>query len=149
MMLSLKSQTHPEHLVESLQSKSSLDILVAGCDSVSSPSERLWILSPLVRETIGSLAGLVRAQEPLIILPDFTQEDIERALEIVRGDVRDNIILNSATKDILETLGILLTNLKVAKTVMMLIMMMTVMMVVMIFDDDDDGNDDKSYAQST
>ena len=105
-MINLESRFHPEHIVEALQSKTSLDILVAGRDNVRSRSERLWILSPLVRSTIGSLAGLVRTQDPLIILPDFSHEDIERALKIVQGNVKDNLIFNSVTKDILETLGI-------------------------------------------
>ena len=69
-------------------------------------SERLWILSPLVRETIGSLAGLVRALDPLIILPDFAQEDIDMALKILQGHGKDNLIINSVTKNIWETLGI-------------------------------------------
>ena len=117
-MLSLQSQHHSDRIAEALQSKTSLNILVAGCTLTNGStvsrqirpmraqlSERLWILSPLVRETLGSLAGLVRALDPLIILPDFTQEDIEMALKMLQGHGKDNLIINSVTKNILETLG--------------------------------------------
>ena len=107
-MLSLESKFHSESVLEALQNKTLLDILVVGRDNVSRHSDGLWILSPLVRSTLGSLAGLVsaHAQEPLLILPDFTHEDIDTALRIVEGNVKENLIFNSVTKDILETLGI-------------------------------------------
>ena len=107
-MLSLESKFHSESVLEALQNKTLLDILVVGRDNVSRHSDGLWILSPLVRSTLGSLAGLVsaHAQEPLLILPDFTHEDIDTALRIVEGNVKENMIFNSVTKDILETLGI-------------------------------------------
>ena len=141
-MLSLESQFHSKVIAEALQTKPELNLPVAGRNRLSSRSERLWILSPLVRSAIGSLAGLLTTRDPLIILPDFSHEDIDTALKIVEGNgVEDNLILNSVTKDILETLGIYL---KVSAPITMKTPYVRLKKVKVdnIIDSSDDGDDD-------
>ena len=108
----LQSDHHSDQVLAALQNKKGCDILLIGNDSVSSQSDSLWILSPLVRSIIDSLGNI---RDNLIILPDFSHEEIETALDIIDG-ARDResslLFFSSTTKHLLESLGIDLKNTK-------------------------------------
>ena len=106
-MMRLQSDHHSDQVLAVLQNQNGCDILLIGNDNVSSHSDSLWILSPLVRSIIGSLGNI---RDNLIILPDFSYEDIKRSLEIIEGNKREDFMFNCSTKHLLETLGVGLMN---------------------------------------
>ena len=103
----LQSENHSDQVLAAVQSENGCDILLIGNDNVSSHSDNLWILSPLVRSIIDSLGNI---RDNLIILPDFSYEDIKTGLEITEGNKGEVLRFNSSTKQLLETLGIDLRN---------------------------------------
>ena len=107
-MTSLQSSDHSELVLEALQSRSPHDLLVLGADTTSTThSESLWIFSPLVRSLLASLQNL---QNNLLILPDFSSEDIKTGLALLEGRRGQDLVFNSRTRDLLETLGVDLTS---------------------------------------
>ena len=102
-MMRVQSDHHSDHVLAALQNKKGCDILLIGNDNVSSHSDSLWILSPLVRSIIDSLGNI---RDNLIILPDFSYEDIKTGLEITEGNKGQVLVFNSSTKHLLETLGV-------------------------------------------
>ena len=103
----LESDHHSDQVLAALQNKNGCDILLIGNDNVSSHSDSLWILSPLVRSIIDSLGNI---RDNLIILPDFSYEEIKTGLEITEGNRGEVLTFNSSTKHLLETLGMDLRN---------------------------------------
>ena len=104
-MTSLQSSDHSELVLEALQSRSPHDLLVLGADTTRrTHSESLWIFSPLVRSLLGSLQTLQAS--PLLILPDFSSEDIKTGLAVLEGRQGEDLVFNYKTRDLLETLGV-------------------------------------------
>ena len=108
-MIHLQSEKHSDQVLSALQNKNGdgCDILLIGKDNVSSKCDSLWLLSPLVRSIIDSLGNI---RDNLIILPDFSYEEIKTGLEITEGNRREILMFNSSTKHLLETLGMDLRN---------------------------------------
>ena len=67
----------------------------------------LWIFSPLVRSVLGSLPSL---QDNLLILPDFSSEEIKTALALLQGREGEDLVFDFKTRALLETIGVDLTN---------------------------------------
>lgn len=106
-MTSLQSSDHSDLVLEALQSRSPHDLLILGADtSRRTHSDSLWIFSPLVRSLLGSLQNL---QNNLLILPDFSSEDIKTGLAVLEGRQGQDLVFNCRTRDLLETLGVDLT----------------------------------------
>ena len=106
-MMHFQSDNHSDQVLAAVQSENGCDILLIGNDNVSSHSDSLWILSPLVRSIIDSLGNI---RDNLIILPDFSSEDIKTGLEITEGNKGEVLRFNSTTKHLLDTLGLDLSN---------------------------------------
>ena len=102
-MVRLKSENHSLQVLDVLQKKNRnvCEILLIGNDNSRSQSDSLWILSPLIRSIIDSLGDI---RDNLIILPDFSSEDIKTGLEITEGNKGEVLTFNSTTKHLLETL---------------------------------------------
>ena len=100
-MYYLKSENHSDQVLAALQNKNGCDILLIGKDNVSSHSDSLWILSPLVRSIIDSLKNF---EQNMFIIPDFSSEDIKTVLHLIdiASDGKE-VSCNSTTKDLLET----------------------------------------------
>ena len=95
--------------MEALQSRSPADLVILGADtSRRTHSDSLWIFSPLVRSLLGSLQTLQTS--PLLILPDFSSEDIKTGLAVLEGRQGEDLVFNYKTRDLLETLGVDLTS---------------------------------------
>ena len=109
MNLHLQSQNHSVQVLEALQKKTmdGCEIFLSGNDNSRYKSDSLWILSPFIRSIIDSLGDI---RDNLIILPDFSYEDIRTGLEITEGNKGDVLRFNSSTKHLLETLGLDLRN---------------------------------------
>ena len=107
-MMRLESENHSDQVLAALQNKNGCDILLIGKDNVSSHSDSLWIFSPLVRSIIDSLRNV---DQNLLIIPDFSSEDIKTVLDIIdTGRDGTEVCYNFTTKDLLETLGLNLKN---------------------------------------
>ena len=107
--LHLQSANHSVQVLEALQKKTrnGCEIYLSGNDNSRSQSDSLWILSPLIRSIIDSLGDI---RDNLIILPDFSYEDIRTGLEVTEGNKGDVLRFSSSTKHLLETLGMDLRN---------------------------------------
>ena len=104
-MIHLQAENHSLQVLDALQKKTQngCEIFLRGNDLSKTQSNSLWILSPLVRSIIDSLGNI---RDNLIILPDFSSEDIKTGLEITEGNKGEVLRFNSTTKHLLETLGI-------------------------------------------
>ena len=102
-MMNLQSENHSVQVLDALQKKNrnGCEIFLSGNDHSRSQSDSLWILSPLVRSIIDSLANI--RDNHLIVLPDFSYEEIKAGLEITEGDKGEVLMFNSSTKHLLET----------------------------------------------
>ena len=108
-MMSLQCRSHFEQVLAALENKTEWEILIVGDDKVTKHSDSLWIFSPFIRSILGSLRNIT---ENLIILPDFSYHDIQRALNIIEGKEGKSLLFNSSTRKLLETLGIVLNNIE-------------------------------------
>ena len=108
-MMKLQSENHSVQVLAALQKKNrnGCEIYLSGNDNSRYQSDNLWILSPLIRSIIDSLGNI---RDNLIILPDFSYEDIKAGLEITEGNKGEVLRFNSSTKHFLETLGVDLRN---------------------------------------
>ena len=107
-MMLLQSENHSVQILATFQKKrNDCEIFISGNDNSRSQSDSLWILSPLVRSIIDSLGNI---RDNLIILPDFSYDDIKTGLEVTEGNRGDVLMFNSSTKHLLETLGLDLRN---------------------------------------
>ena len=104
-MVCFQSEKHSLQILDVLQKKTrnGCEIFLSGNDNSRSQSDSLWILSPLIRSIIDSLGNI---RDNLIILPDFSYEDIKTGLEITEGNKGEVLTFSSSTKHLLETLGI-------------------------------------------
>ena len=104
-MMNLQSENHSVQVLAALQKKTrnGCDIFLSGNDNSRYQSDSLWILSPLVRSTIDSVGNI---RDNLIILPDFSYDDIKTGLEITEGNRREVLRFNSSTKHLMEILGV-------------------------------------------
>ena len=110
-MILLKSRHHTSQLLQALQNLNECEILIVGKNKASTYSDSLWMFSPLVRSVIDYLKNI---EEHTIIFPDFSCEDIKTALDVIKGNGREDLAFNSTTKILLETLGIDLKNIFVS-----------------------------------
>ena len=103
------SRHHSEQVVSAVESRGEHDLLILGqhYNSRRTHTDSLWIFSPLVRSILGSLPSL---QNNILILPDFSSEEIKTALTVLEGRKGEDLKFNSKTRDLLETLGVDLTS---------------------------------------
>ena len=103
------SRHHSEQVVSAVESRGEHDLLILGqyYSSRRTHTDSLWIFSPLVRSILGSLPSL---QNNILILPDFSSEEIKTALTVLEGRKGEDLKFNSKTRDLLETLGVDLTS---------------------------------------
>ena len=106
-MFHFASKDHVGQVREALQNNLDGEVMLIGNDSVSTNSDTLWVFSPFIRSILGSLRSI---EDNLLILPDFSHEDIKAALGILEENNADTFIFSSTTKVLLETLGIDLQN---------------------------------------
>ena len=107
-MPSLQFSPHSALVLEALESRDNTsDLVILGADtSRRTHSDSLWIFSPLVRSLLGSLPSL---QNNLLILPDFSSEDIKTGLAVLEGRQGEDLVFSYKTRALLETLGVELT----------------------------------------
>ena len=110
----LQSLHHSHQVLEALQlqTRRSCQILIAGNDKLRSPSSSLWVWSPFIRSVLGSLRNV---EEKVLIVPDFSAEDIKFGLDIIDSEYKEVLRFSSRTKNLLETLGV---NLELREDVM-------------------------------
>ena len=82
-------------------------IFISGNDNSRSQIDNLWLQSPFIRSIIDSPGNI---RENLIILPDFSYQEIKTGMEITEGIKEEVLMFNSSTKHLLETLGMDLRN---------------------------------------
>ena len=99
----LQSLHHSQLVLEALKSRRNFEILIEGNDKLRSPSSGLWIWSPLIRSIFGSLTNM---EETVVIVPDFSSEDIKTCLDVIDTEYKELLRFNSRTKNLLETLGV-------------------------------------------
>ena len=103
-----QSSLHSDLLFSAVESRSEHDLLILGVDnSRRTHTDILWIFSPLVRSVLGSLPSL---QDNLLILPDFSSEEIKTALALLQGREGEDLVFDFKTRALLETIGVDLTN---------------------------------------
>ena len=102
----LRSRTHDQQILRLvsnlLESDLSHKLLMVTSDNVGTNADHLWLFSPWLR----SLLASVRREENLIILPDFTSEELEQAMQVLQFSQQGRRVFNGVTKDILEILGV-------------------------------------------
>lgn len=69
------------------------------CDPVE--ASRLWLLSPLVRAVMASVAS----EDAVILLPDFEKDDVTRGLALLRYSGEDTMVFTAGVKSFLEAVG--------------------------------------------
>ena len=108
-MMHLQSVNHSVQLLAALQknNRNGYEIFISGNDNSRSQSDSLWILSPFIRSIIDSLGNI---RDNLIILSDFSYQEIKTGMEITEGIKEEVLMFNSSTKHLLETLGMDLRN---------------------------------------
>ena len=104
---------HHKRVLEAVGRQNVCEIFVAGNDKIPLRSKRLWILSPFVRNIIDSLGNITNNY---IILPDFSQNEIENFFHMTDGDYdkqrlratddRCSVHLNRSFKHLMDTLCI-------------------------------------------
>ena len=102
--LTMEAQYHSEQMIEAkegLQNK--CQVLLLGKDGLRAQTETLWLLSPFVRSIIGSLSNI---ENNMILLPDYSSQDITAALDIIEGKQKAVLVFSRATKELLEILGL-------------------------------------------
>ena len=62
----------------------------------------LWLVSPLVREVMASVAG----EDKVILLPDCDKEDVTRGLALLRDSGEDTLVFSAGVRGFLETVGV-------------------------------------------
>ena len=69
------------------------------CDPVE--ASRLWLLSPLVRAVMASVAS----EDAVILLPDFDKDDVTRGLALLRYSGEDTMVFSAGVRSFLEAVG--------------------------------------------
>ena len=89
-MFHLQSKEHSDQVLLALQNRNRSEVSLIGNDRVSTNSDSLWLFSPLVRSIVGSIKDL---DDNLMILPDFSYEDLQTGLDIIESNDRDILVL--------------------------------------------------------
>ena len=61
----------------------------------------LWLVSPLVREVMASVAG----EDKVILLPDCDKEDVTRGLALLRESGEDTLVFSAGVRGFLQAVG--------------------------------------------
>ena len=62
----------------------------------------LWLVSPLVREVMASVAG----EDKVILLPDCDMEEVTRGLALLGSSGEDTLVFSAGVRGFLETVGV-------------------------------------------
>ena len=107
MDINMKSKSHSQQLLTICWSHEEADpghsVMMVTGDSVGTTSLHLWLLSPFIRSVMNSIKT---TDQHLIILPDFTSEELGEALEVIKFPEPDVFVFNEVTKNILDVIGI-------------------------------------------
>ena len=102
----MRSRSHHHQILRTvkdcLTSDLSPRLMMVTSDNAGTNAGHLWLFSDWIR----SLLGSVRSEEHLVILPDFTSEELGKALQVLQFSQQDTRLFNGVTKDILEILGL-------------------------------------------
>ena len=99
----LQSRRHYDQVLEALQSRRDFELSIVGNESLSTQSSSLWLYSPFIRSIVDSLKNV---QENVVLLPDFSCQEVKAGLEVIESSYKEIITFNSTTRNLLETLGI-------------------------------------------
>ena len=118
-MMHFESHNHSVQVYNALQNNDNeCEVSIIGLGNNGGlHSDNLWLVSPFVRSIIGSLNN---GEKNILIIPDFSIENIETALRIIerkKGSQDELFFFNSATKHFFETLGIDIKNYETAPEV--------------------------------
>ena len=104
----MKSLSHSDLILSTICSPhSGPGLTVATSDKVSTTVHSLWLLSQFIRSAIASVN---RTDDHLIILPDFTSEQFRKVVDLIRPSNSESLVFNDVTRDILELIGIDISN---------------------------------------
>ena len=104
----MKSLSHSDLVLSTVFSPDSgPSLTVATSDKVATTVHSLWLLSPFIRSAIASVN---RTDHHLIILPDFTSEQFRKVVDLIRHSNSELLVFNGVTRDILELIGIDISN---------------------------------------
>ena len=115
-MINFKHTNHSSRIAKAVEeTENDENLVISGSDGVPININNLWLFSPLVRSILDSLT---KVDHHLILLPGLSSQDIRDGLGILNGPDPDNelVFFNHKAKDVLETLGINLTNSELIKT---------------------------------
>ena len=105
----MKSLSHSDLILSTICSPDSgPGLTVATSDKVSTTVHSLWLLSPFIRSAIASVND--KTDDHLIILPDFTSEQFRKVVDLIRPSNSESLVFNDVTRDILELIGIDISN---------------------------------------
>ena len=77
-------------------------LLMVTSDNLGTNADHLWLLSAWLRSLLGSISS----EDHLVILPDFTSEELGRAMQVLQFSQQDSRVFNRGTRDILQILGV-------------------------------------------
>ena len=107
--VTLRSVSHHQQMLRMVaerlgHSDLSHKLLMVTSDNVGTNADHLWLMSSWLR----SLLGSIRSEEHLIILPDFTSEELCQAMPALQFPQHQQgmMVFNGVTKNILEILGV-------------------------------------------
>ena len=113
MEVNFQSIFHNHQVINLLQSQSSAEgrkFQIVSGDKECVYSNKLWMFSSFIRSIVESL---VIAEDITIILPDYSAVDVTNATNILLNNKNDELVFSRKVKEILEALGIDITNTKI------------------------------------
>ena len=87
---------------EHLEAGQKRPLILVPRDSDPVEASTLWLVSPLVREVMASVAG----EDKVILLPDFEKEDVTRGLALLSNSGEDTMVFSAGVRSFLEAVGI-------------------------------------------
>ena len=103
----LRREPHETEVIRILQNKQNLELSVRGGDGDLLQSEKLLVVSPFIRSVLDHQKSLT---DNLLILPDFSSEELERGLALLEFRTGEDLVFSNTTKSLLQTLGVDLNN---------------------------------------
>ena len=113
MEVNFQSIFHNHQVINLLQSQSSAEgrkFQIVSGDKECVYSNKLWMFSSFIRSIVESL---VIAEDITIMLPDYSAVDVTNATNILLNNKNDELVFSRKVKEILEALGIDITNTKI------------------------------------
>ena len=107
--VSLKFESYDCDFLNLLQNNSECEVTIVGRDGECVRSNNIMLVSVLVRSSLNHQKNL---RDNVLLLPDFTSQDIKEALSVLETKQKVDIIFNRTTKNLLETLGVPLDNIQ-------------------------------------